>query len=84
MSWALVSIAVVILAFAAVSKLLDGTPVTAAMFFTAAGLVLGAKAAGLVEPSASRLTFKPVSPRRVCSIRDHHRKRPAAGTRRGR
>jgi len=57
-SWALVSIAVVILGFAAVSKLLDGTPVTAAMFFTAAGLVLGAKAAGLVEPSASSETVK--------------------------
>jgi len=57
-SWALVSIAVVILAFASVSKLLDGTPVTAAMVFTAAGLVLGAKAAGVVDPSPSGETVK--------------------------
>jgi len=56
--WGLASIAVVILAFAAVSKLLDGTPVTGAMVFTAAGLVLGAKAAGLVDPSASGETVK--------------------------
>jgi NhaP-type Na+/H+ or K+/H+ antiporter len=58
MEWTLPAIAVVILAFAAVSRRLDGTSVTAPMVFMGAGLVLGAKAAGLVNPSSSGATVK--------------------------
>jgi NhaP-type Na+/H+ or K+/H+ antiporter len=58
MDWALPAIAVVIIAFAAVSRRLDGTSITAPMVFTGAGLVLGAKAAGLVDPSSSGATVK--------------------------
>jgi NhaP-type Na+/H+ or K+/H+ antiporter len=53
MEWALPAIAVVLLAYAAVSRKLDGTPVTAAMVFTGAGLIAGGKAAGLVDPEPS-------------------------------
>jgi NhaP-type Na+/H+ or K+/H+ antiporter len=53
MQWALPAIAVIILGFAAVSRRLDGTSITAPLVFTGAGLVLGAKAAGLVDPSPS-------------------------------
>jgi len=56
--WGLAIIAVAVLGFAAVSKRLDGTSITAPMVFTAVGLVAGAKAAGLVEPSASGETVK--------------------------
>jgi NhaP-type Na+/H+ or K+/H+ antiporter len=58
MQWALPAIAVVILAFAAVSRRLEGTPITAPMVFTGAGLILGGKAAGLVDPSSSGSTVK--------------------------
>jgi NhaP-type Na+/H+ or K+/H+ antiporter len=51
--WQLVTLAVVLLAFAAISGRLDGTPITAAMFFTAAGLLVGVEALGLVDPSAT-------------------------------
>jgi len=51
MHWQLVSIALILLAFAAVSGRLDGTSVTAPMVFTAAGLLVGVKALGLVEPA---------------------------------
>jgi len=52
------AIALVILAFAAVSRRLEGTSITAPMVFTGAGLVFGAKAAGLVAPSAGGATVK--------------------------
>jgi NhaP-type Na+/H+ or K+/H+ antiporter len=52
------AIAVSVLAFAAVSRRLDGTSITAPMVFTAIGLVLGAKAAGLVDPSPGGATVK--------------------------
>lgn len=52
------AIAVSVLAFAAVSRRLDGTSITAPMVFTAAGLVLGARAAGLVDPSPGGATVK--------------------------
>jgi NhaP-type Na+/H+ or K+/H+ antiporter len=58
MQWALPAIAVVILAFAAVSRRLEGTSITAPMVFTGAGLILGGKAAGLVDPSSSGATVK--------------------------
>jgi NhaP-type Na+/H+ or K+/H+ antiporter len=53
MHWQLVTLAVVLLAFAAISGRIDGTPITAAMFFTAAGLLVGVEALGLVDPSAT-------------------------------
>lgn len=52
------AIALSVLAFAAVSRRLDGTSITAPMVFTAAGLVGGAKAAGLVDPSPNGATVK--------------------------
>jgi NhaP-type Na+/H+ or K+/H+ antiporter len=58
MDWALPVIAVIILAFAAVSRRLEGTSVTAPMVFTGAGLVFGAKTAGLVDPSPGGQTVK--------------------------
>jgi len=58
MEWALPLIAVTVLAFAAVSRRLDGTSITAPMVFTAAGLAFGAKAAGLVDPSPTGETVK--------------------------
>jgi NhaP-type Na+/H+ or K+/H+ antiporter len=51
--WQLVTLAVVLLAFAAISGRIDGTPITAAMFFTAAGLIVGVEALGLVDPAAT-------------------------------
>src|SRR6478736_9463081 len=58
MEWALPAISVIVLAFAAVSRRLDGTSITAPMVFTGAGLLLGAKAAGLIEPSPSGESVK--------------------------
>jgi NhaP-type Na+/H+ or K+/H+ antiporter len=49
----LVVIALVLLGFATISGRVDGTWITAAMFFTAAGLVLGVDALGLFDPSAN-------------------------------
>jgi NhaP-type Na+/H+ or K+/H+ antiporter len=51
--WQLAIIALVLLGFAAVSARLDGTPITAPIVFTAAGLVFGVEALGLVDPSAT-------------------------------
>ena len=58
MDWALPAICVIVLAFAAVSRRLDGTSITAPMVFTGAGLLLGAKAAGLVDPEPNGSTVK--------------------------
>ena len=55
MHWQLVTLAFVLLAFAAVSRRVEGSPITAAMFFTAAGLVVGVDALGLVDPDAEGL-----------------------------
>jgi NhaP-type Na+/H+ or K+/H+ antiporter len=49
MGWSLATTAVVLLAFAAVSGRLAGTPVTAPMVFTLAGLVVGVQALDLVD-----------------------------------
>ena len=57
MSRSLATAAVILLAFAAVSGRLEGTPVTAPMVFTAAGLFVGIDALGLVDPS---VTSEPV------------------------
>jgi NhaP-type Na+/H+ or K+/H+ antiporter len=56
--WQLAVVALVLLAFAAVSGRLEGTPVTAPMIFTAAGLVFGVEALGLVDPDADGLAVK--------------------------
>jgi NhaP-type Na+/H+ or K+/H+ antiporter len=53
--WQLVTLALILLGFAAVSRRIEGSPVTAAMFFTAAGLVVGVDALGLVDPAAEGL-----------------------------
>ena len=42
-------VALALLVFAAISGRVDGTPITAAMVFTAAGLLLGSEAFGVVE-----------------------------------
>lgn len=55
MHWQLVTLAVILLGFAAISRRIDGTPVTAPMVFTAAGLVVGVDALGLVDPDAEGL-----------------------------
>jgi NhaP-type Na+/H+ or K+/H+ antiporter len=51
--WALPTIALALLAFAAVSGRLDGTPITGPMVFTAVGLLVGADTLGLVDPNVS-------------------------------
>jgi sodium/hydrogen antiporter len=56
--WQLATLAVVLLAFAAVSARLEGTSLTAPMFFAAAGLVAGVEALGLVDPEADGLEVK--------------------------
>ena len=58
MDWALPTIAVVLLGYAAVSRRLEGTPVTAAMVFTGAGLLAGTKVTGLIDLEHSRETVK--------------------------
>jgi NhaP-type Na+/H+ or K+/H+ antiporter len=56
--WQLATVAVILLGFAAVSRRLDGTPVTAPMVFTGAGLLAGVEALGLVDPDADGLAVK--------------------------
>ena len=53
MAWALATLALTLLAFAAISGRIEGTPVTAPMIFTAVGLLVGVDALGLVDPAAS-------------------------------
>jgi len=53
--WQLVTLALILLGFAAVSGRIEGTPITAAMLFTAAGLVVGVDALGLIDPGAEGL-----------------------------
>ena len=53
MHWALASVAAALLGFAAISRRLDGTSITAPMVFTGAGLLVGSEALGLVEPAPS-------------------------------
>lgn len=58
MAWALATVAVTLLGFAAISGRVQGTPITAPMLFTAAGLLLGVDALGLVDPSATGESVK--------------------------
>lgn len=53
MHWQLAVLALVLLAFASVSARIEGTSLTAPMVFTAAGLLFGVEALGLVDPSAT-------------------------------
>jgi NhaP-type Na+/H+ or K+/H+ antiporter len=56
--WQLAILALVLLGFAAISGRIEGTGVTAPMVFTAAGLVFGVEALGLVDPSATGVSVK--------------------------
>jgi NhaP-type Na+/H+ or K+/H+ antiporter len=56
--WQLATLALILLGFAAISARLDGTSITAPMVFTAAGLVVGVEALGLVDPSATGMEVK--------------------------
>jgi sodium/hydrogen antiporter len=58
MHWALAVIALTLLAFAAISGRIAGTPITGAMVFTAVGLLLGSEALGLVELAPAGETVK--------------------------
>jgi len=58
MNWELATVALILLGYAAVSGRLAGTPVTAPMVFTVAGLVVGADALQLVDPATSSETVK--------------------------
>jgi NhaP-type Na+/H+ or K+/H+ antiporter len=49
MSWALAVVAAVVVAYALVSRRLDQTPVTAAIFFVCAGLLFGSKGLGWID-----------------------------------
>ena len=58
MHWALAVVTLTLLAFAAISGRIAGTPITAAMVFTAVGLVVGSEALGLVELAPDGETVK--------------------------
>jgi sodium/hydrogen antiporter len=51
-NWTLATLALALLAFAAITGRVDGTPVTSAMVFVAVGLLVGPEALGLVELSS--------------------------------
>ena len=53
MEWTLAAVAAVLLGYAAFSRRLDGTVVTPAIVFVAAGVVLGSDALGLIEVAPS-------------------------------
>jgi len=61
MHWQLAALALILLAFAGISRRIEGTPVTAPMFFTAAGLVVGVDALGIVDPEADGLEIEAVA-----------------------
>jgi NhaP-type Na+/H+ or K+/H+ antiporter len=56
--WALAVIAGSVIAFAAVSRRLAGTPITAAIVFVGAGLLFGPKVVDLVDPAAAGETVR--------------------------
>ncbi len=58
MHWQLAVLALVLLGFAAISARIEGTPVTAPMIFTAAGLLVGVEALDLVDPSVTGTSVK--------------------------
>jgi sodium/hydrogen antiporter len=56
--WAVAIIALTLLAFAAISGRIAGTPITAAMIFTAVGLLVGSEALGLIDVPPAGETVK--------------------------
>ena len=58
MHWALAVVALTLLAFVAISGRISGTPITAAMVFTAVGLLLGSESLGLIEVPPAGETVK--------------------------
>jgi NhaP-type Na+/H+ or K+/H+ antiporter len=58
MHWQLATLAVILLGFAAISGRIEGTWITGPMVFTAAGLVVGVEALGLVDPAATGIEVK--------------------------
>ena len=58
MHWALAAVALTVLAFAAVSGRISGTPITAAMIFTGVGLLVGSEALGLIDVAPGGETVK--------------------------
>ena len=61
MHWQLVALAVILLGFAGISRRIEGTPITAPMIFTAAGLVVGVDALGLIDPAAEGFEVEAVA-----------------------
>jgi NhaP-type Na+/H+ or K+/H+ antiporter len=57
-AWVIPTIAVAVLGYVAVSRRLEGTPITAAMVFTAAGLLVGSKTFRLVDLDPAREAVK--------------------------
>ena len=49
MPWQLATLALILLGFAAISRRIEGTSITAPMVFTAVGIVVGARVLGLVD-----------------------------------
>ena len=58
MHWQLAALALILLGFAAISRRIEGTSITAPMVFTAAGLVVGVEALDLVHPAATGIEVK--------------------------
>ena len=58
MDWALAVITLTLLAYAAISGRIAGTPITGAMVFTAVGLVFGSEALGLIDVPPAGETVK--------------------------
>ncbi|WP_410874895.1 cation:proton antiporter [Nocardia sp. A7] len=58
MTWALPAIAAVLLIFASISGRISGTPITAPMIFTAAGLLLGGVSLGMIDVEATAEIIK--------------------------
>src|SRR6476659_3881567 len=58
MGWTLVVVALALLGVAAISRLLSGTPVTAAMLFVAIGLVVGPHALGGIDVESTSSTVR--------------------------
>ena len=58
MHWAVAVVSVTLLAFAAISGRIAGTPITPAMVFTGVGLLVGSEALGLVDVPAAGETVK--------------------------
>jgi sodium/hydrogen antiporter len=56
--WAVAVVALTLLAFAAISGRIEGTPITAAMVFTAVGLIVGSEALGLIDVPPAGETVK--------------------------